>query len=605
MTLRCVLLTLFLLLPMSGNSSDPVTMPSPTVSREVVTTTAVVEGDMIYAASYELPERAGHLRALALNGSRQTRLWDAGERVPLPGVALPPAADPGVAVLVPQFSANSGVRQLFINLDAAQGFRLLTFDARAAYALQPLLGVATVAEAAALINTVRGRLGASASAPAGSGDRPNRLGAISCSSPALVGGSPLVAGAALRDQVLYVGAEDGLLHAILAGRREAAGPGYDHAVEACGGELWAYLPGSLLPFVKDQPFDAPGQLPAVHVDGAPAVGDLFLDADGDGHREWRTILVGTASVQALNRGVVFALDVTDPQAPRLVWETSLAELGLGRSRGVALGSVDPWGSTSPRVFVTAGTADRVNPQGVADPDTGSYGVLVCALDLAAGRLLWRFVSPYAGAAGNLAAPPSIPSLITTAGNAGVGGVVFGDLAGRLWMLDPENGAPRGGGPVWQTPGGADEPIGGGVAVRNRLVLFGTGGVDYAADDYPYAVYAVEILTEGARLLWTHPLERGEKLWGAPTFDRFGRAYLGVGNGQAEGGGRLLVVAADGTLSGSTALAGAPRGGLVLAPGAVVTVSRSGEVEQFGELYQTPVQGTSDPGRVRVLSWRLR
>lgn len=606
MAWRCVLLMfLFLLPPTAGTAVDLAETTLMPVAGEVVSTPAVVEENILYAASYELPARVGHLRAIALNGGRQTRLWDAAERVPLPGDDLPPPTACEIAALAPQFSDGSGVRRIFTNLDAAQGFRLLTFEAQAAYALQPLLGVATVAEAAALINTVRGRLGASASAPAGNGDRPNRLGAISCSSPALVGGSPLVAGAALRDQVLYAGAEDGLLHAILAGRRESAGPGYEHTAEGCGGELWAYLPGSLLPFLKAQPFDAPGELPAVHVDGAPAVADLFIDADGDGRREWRTILVGTASIRMLNRGVVFALDVTEPRVPRLLWETSLAEFGFGRSRGAALEGWNPWSSLAPRVFLTAGTAGRVNREGVAAADTGSYGALACALDLADGRLLWRFVAPYTGTAGECAAPPSMPSLITANGDSGVDGVVFGDLAGRLWLLDPDSGAPRSGGALWQTPGGADEPIGGGVAVRNRLVLFGTGGVDNADGQRSYAVYAVEILAASARLLWAHPLEPGEKLWGAPTFDRFGRAYLGVGLDQTGEGGRLLTVAGDGRLMGSTPLAGPPRGGLALAPGAIVTVSRSGEVEQFGELQQAPAHETRGGGRVRVLSWRVR
>lgn len=592
---RCLLSLMIVLLPASIHAI--------TVPREVVSTAAVVADGLLYAASYEVPERIGHLRAFILNSSRQTLLWDVAERVPLPGRALPPPADPGIAALVPQFNDNAGLRLIFTNLDATQGYRLLAFDARAAYVLQPLLDVTTVAEAAALINTVRGRLDASAAVPAGSGDRPLRLGAISASSPALVGASPFAVDAANRDQVLYVGAEDGLLHAFLAGRRESAGAGYDYAAEECGGELWAYLPGTLLPYLQDQPFEVPEQLPAVQVDGSPAVSEMFIDSDGDGCREWRTVLVGTASVRALNQGVVFALDVTDPRAPRLLWETSLAELGPGRSRGVALGLSGDWTTPSPRVFLTAGTAGRVNSQGAPDPLGGSYGALACALDLTDGRLLWSFSAQYEGAAAGIAEPPSIPSLMT-ATEGGVDGVVFGDLAGRLWGLDPATGLPHGGGPLWRTPGGADEPIGAGLAIRNRLVLFGTGGVDYAVDDRSYAVYAVEVLAGSARLLWTQPLAPGEKLWGAPVLDRFGRAYLGVGTGQESDGGRLLVVAADGTLSGSAALAGTPRGGLTVVPGAVVAVSGSGQVEQLGEIRQGSA-GTVAPGRVRVLSWRVR
>ncbi|NJC87000.1 MAG: hypothetical protein FIB02_00465 [Desulfuromonas sp.] len=593
---RYALLLLIPLPPALGHALDLTAEP-----REVVSTAAVVADGILYVASYEDAERVGHLRAFTLSGDRRARLWDAAEWVPVPGAALPPLTDPGIASLPPQFNDNSGQRLIFTNLDAAQGYQLLSFEARAAHALRPFLGAASIAEAAALINAVRGRLGTSVAEPAGSGDRLNRLGAISRSSPTLVGAGSMAVTAVNRDQLLYVGAEDGLLHAILAGRREPVGAGYDHAAVECGRELWAYLPGSLLPHLRAQPFDRPGAPPAVHVDGSPVVSDLFVDSDGDGFREWRTILVGTASVQLLNRGVVFALDVTDPRAPRLLWETALAELGPGRSRGAALGWTGGWANPAPRVFLTFGTSGRIDAEGTPAPRAGSYGVLACSLDLLDGRLLWRYSSQYGGAAAELAAPPSLPSLLTTSYGE-VAGVVFGDLAGRLWVLDPESGAPRGGGPLWQTPGGTAEPIGAGLAVRDRLVLFGTGA-DEVADNRGYAVYAVEILAESARLLWTQPLAPGEKLWGAPVLDRFGRSYLGVGTGAEGTAGRLLVMAADGTLSGSTVLAGSPSGGPVVVSGAVVTVSLAGQVEQYGD--PLPAAGSAAPGRVRVLSWRVR
>lgn len=592
-----------LLLAGGGGPAAASTVSSDTLPGETVATAAVVDENLLYVASYETVERTGHLRAVTLSGSRRVRLWDAAERVPLPGAALPPPVDPGLTALAPSFRDSSGERLLLTNLDAAHGFRLLSFAAPAAHVLQPLLAVNGVAEAAALINAVRGRLETSASLPAGSADRPDRLGAISRSSPALVGPSPVAAAAAHRDQVLYVGAEDGLLHAILAGRRAPGAAGYEHTSAECGRELWGYLPGSLLPYLKNQPLDRPGELPAVHVDGAPVVSDLFIDADRDGFREWRTVLVGTASIRSLNRGVAFALDVTDPGAPRLLWETMLDGLVPGPSRGAALGWTGGWAAPAPRVFLTFGTAGRIDAAGAPDPRTGSYGVLACALDLLDGRLLWDFAVPYPGAAAGRVEPPSSPSLLTGAGGE-VTGVVFGDLAGRLWLLDPDSGLPRGGGPLWQTPGGADEPIGTGLAVRNRLVLFGTGGGEFAADDRGYAVYAVEVLPGGSRLLWTQPLTPGERLWGPPALDRFGRSYLGVGSAGAAGSGRLLVMAADGTLAGSVALAGAPLGGPAVLPGAVVAVSRSGQIESFGELRPPAVAERAEPGRVRVLSWRL-
>jgi hypothetical protein len=582
--------------------ADLAAVPTTTRPRETVTTAPLVDAGVLFTASASFPGGDGHLHAIALNGNRQTRLWDAAEKVPLPGVCLPPTPPPVLAELLPTFTSSPDQRLIFTNLPAAQGFPLVNFTAKAAVVLQPLLGVDTVAAAAALINAVRGRSGTSEATPAGSGDRPDRLGAISRSSPALVGGSPLNTAAGERDQILYAGAEDGLLHAILAGRWLPGG--YDHAAEPCGRELWAYLPGSLLPAITQQPFDDPAALAAVHVDGTPLITDQFLDSDGDGRREWRTVLVGTASLQTLNRGVVFALDVSDPYGPRLFWETPLPTTGLGRSRGVAAGHFGTWSEATPQLFLTAGTAGRVSAQGSPDPLGGSYGSMVCALNLTDGQRLWHFIAPYEGAARNLAEPPSMPALMMAAASGGVNGVVFGDQAGRLWVLDPESGAPLGGRPVWQTAAGEAEPIGGGVAVRNRLVLFGTGGVEHADPDGSYAVYAVEILPEGGRLLWTIPLARGERLWGAPAFDRFGRIYLGLGS-EADGTGRLLVLTADGTITGSTNLAGVPYGGLALLSGAIVAVSRSGAVDQLGEPGQTNPHDQSAPGRVRIFSWRVR
>lgn len=590
MTCRCLLVALLLLLPRPGSVAGLAV-----ASEEIVTTAPVAEDGVLYAASYEVPEMNGHLRAFALHGSRRECLWDAAELVPPPGSAVPPPVAPGMAALAPGFHDDSGERLIVTNLPAAQDVGLLTFDVRAAHLLQPLLGVATVAEAGSLINAVRGRLETSAALPGGTGDRPARLGAISRSSPALVGGSAFDS-AAFRDQVLYAGAEDGLLHAILAGRWSSADTGYDPLAAGCGRELWAYLPGSLLPALATAGFDGAPRLTSVHVDGAPAVDDLFYDSDGDGRCEWHTVLVGTASVQPANHGVVFALDVTDPYAPRLLWERNLGVVGLGPSRGVAIGRAGTGVNGAVQVYVTAAQA--------TGSAAGRPGVIACALDLVDGTLRWRFVAPYPEAVDDPGVPPTAPVLMEATGSGGIDGILFGDLAGRLWALAPENGAPMNDGPIWLTPGGAAEPLGGGLALSNRLVLFGTGGVESAPEDGRYAVYAVEILPAGARLLWTHPLERGEKLWGAPTLDRFGRAYFGVGDVGAETG-RLVAVAADGTFGGAVSLAGVPCGGPRVTTGAVVTISRGGTIEQVGELRQEGRDLDGNPLRVRVFSWRMR
>jgi hypothetical protein len=224
--------------------------------------------------------------------------------------------------------------------------------------------------------------------------------------------------------------------------------------------------------------------------------------------------------------------------------------------------------------------------------------------MVSGTLLWNFAAPCPGSAGVAADAPTAPAIMRGATDGGIDAILFGDPAGRLWVLDPATGGPVGGGPAWQSPGGTNEPIGGGFALRDRLALFGTGGVEGADPHGHYAVYAVELLPDGARLLWSHPLDPGERLWGAPTLDRFGRAFFGIGDEQA-GSGRILVVDGDGTLAGSVGLAGPPGGGVALVPGALVTVSLTGQVEQVGEIRLEVANPAAAAGRIRLFSWRMR
>jgi len=96
-----------------------------------------------------------------------------------------------------------------------------------------------------------------------------------------------------RAEVVYVGANDGMLH------------GFDAET---GKEVMAYVPGMLL--------DELGQLADVNythrffVDGQLAVGDAY---DGG----WKTVLVG--GLGAGGRGM-FAVDITDPDSPKVLWE---------------------------------------------------------------------------------------------------------------------------------------------------------------------------------------------------------------------------------------------------------------------------------------------
>ncbi|RYG39156.1 MAG: pilus assembly protein PilY [Burkholderiales bacterium] len=150
--------------------------------------------------------------------------------------------------------------------------------------------------------------------------RKSPLGDIVNGAPVYVKKSPLafsdhdysahVAKTASRQGVLYVAANDGMLHAI----KVAA-----DVTDATGGtELWAYVPSMVMEnmyLLADRNYETRHRF---FVDGAPAVSDIF---DGT---EWRTILVG--GLGKGGRGY-YALDITDPGAPKALWEFTDTDLG--------------------------------------------------------------------------------------------------------------------------------------------------------------------------------------------------------------------------------------------------------------------------------------
>ncbi|GEM_PF-3582189 len=565
--------------------------------QEYVTTSPVLADGVLYVASSVYPGHRGHLRAIDLVDTFPVTLWDAAERMPLAGIGGEPG---GLASSDPPAIIQRGnlYRSIFTNLVGGQ----FPLTASQAARLQPLLGVASPAEAEMLLHSVRGRRGGLPDQLAGSVDDPQRLWSISRSSPVLVGRSLVSAEAGQRDCVLYVGAEDGMLHAFFVGRWDADADHHLIDDSAGGTELWAYLPGSFLPHLKDQPLgDLLGEI-AVHLDGSPVVRELFLDLDGDGRHNWHTLLVATGTIVQSRRSCIFVMDITDPYQPELLWEKLLPGEGVGRTRGVV---VDACGGASAAlncIFLTADYADG----------TGLNGIHALALELQSGQGLWQFTSAYATSGPVAEATPAVPALMDLDGDGRRDTLVFGDLVGQLWALALEDGHAYGDAPVYEVPGGAAEPIGAGIAVHKRLAIFGTGGVEHATDNTQYAVYAVEIQLEGRRLRWSYPLAAGEKLWETPTLDASGNLifataidYLSLARaGEQPTSGRIVALNKTGEEEISRNADAATVGRVVAEPGVAVSVALTGEVTQFGTASRL-TEPLGELGSVRILSWRHR
>lgn len=101
----------------------------------------------------------------------------------------------------------------------------------------------------------------------------------------------------VRQAIVYVAANDGMLH------------GFDAET---GDEEIAYVPDNLMTNTYSRKITELLSYEYTHkyfVDSTPAVNDVFIDADGDGDKEWITILIGGHGAGAK---AYFALDITDP-----------------------------------------------------------------------------------------------------------------------------------------------------------------------------------------------------------------------------------------------------------------------------------------------------
>jgi type IV pilus assembly protein PilY1 len=205
-----------------------------------------------------------------------------------------------------------------------------------------------------------------------------------------------------RQQVLLVGANDGMLHAFDAGvpASGTVGPfGYTYTA-GTGAELWAFIPPDLLPKLKNA-LDNHDYF----VDGDVMVRDVWVDANKDGKKqpsEFHTVAVMS---ERSGGSVYTALDVTNPNSPQFRWafpKLCTAEVNMvGQSwtgfapRPPPIGPVEialPY-TNGPADPLTRGFEERwvVALNGGYDPSlTRGKGVWIA--DVWTGDVLWGFTN---------------------------------------------------------------------------------------------------------------------------------------------------------------------------------------------------------------------
>jgi len=274
----------------------------------------------------------------------------------------------------------------------------------------------------------------------------------------------------------------------------AANDGMLHAFDKEGNEAWAYVPRAVMPNLYRL---ADANYVNNHiwtVDGSPVVGDVYERAStGSSDGSWRTILVG-----GLNGGgrSYYALDVTSPNDPRVLWEFSDSDLGLTFGNPVITKRADGrW-----VVIFTSGYNN-------VSPGTGNGYLYV--LDAVSGTQLLKIPTFTSGtlAAGNTSTPSGLARINNWVDNDKdntTKRVYGGDLLGNLWRFDLDNlVAPNqsalllaqvrtgGVGQAITTKPELTEVRSG--ATTRPVVVFGTGrllGTGDLADTQTQSIYAV-------------------------------------------------------------------------------------------------------------------
>ena len=226
---------------------------------------------------------------------------------------------------------------------------------------------------------------------------------------------PLIIHYGQSQSVIYAGGNDGMLHA------------FD---DETGEELWGFIPPDLLERLKD----LTGETVEYYVDGSPRA--YIIDQNGNGTIESsdgdRVIL---ACGERRGGDHYFALDVTSPESPRLLWQIG-PELGdyseMGQSWSTPIVGKIRYGTGEKIVFFMGGGYDENQDSG---PDAGEdvHGRAVYIVDTITGDLVWKYSH-----AENPLMAHSIPSDIArvdTTGDGYIDRLYVGDMGGKMWRFD--------------------------------------------------------------------------------------------------------------------------------------------------------------------------
>jgi len=382
-----------------------------------------------------------------------------------------------------------------------------------------------------------------------------------------------------RQNLIYVGANDGWLHAFRAGASDVNGNFVTNdATPNDGREALAYMPAAVLASIHSSTggldFSNPLYSHNLYVDATPGTGDLYYGG------AWHTWLVsGTGPARDANGpvsnsavsvpGVVFALDITDPRrfsqanASSLVrgeWNSASMTCTNAAACGTHLGAV----SGSPLIRrLHSGNWAALFGNGLNSAG-GTAGLFIMMVDANSGAVSFRYLDTGAGPGADPTGSGSLNGIVNvTAADIDADHITdyvyAGDLFGNLWRFDLSSADPNqwsaAAAPMFRTTAGqpitsrvtvASVPAKGMGAKPRLIVSFGTG------QQVPQSLFAAPKYASGTQALYG-VWDWNMNAWNAKAGP--GGKYEALGAPQTVGVSNLQAQAITATLAGDSVATG--------------------------------------------------
>ena len=387
-----------------------------------------LDGSRIYAPYFKrLPNTQEWPGGLAtfnidINGVLSTQLWDYGGQINTQATRTIYTKVPSNTSLVyfdttasgaNANAADQGNLYSLMGVDQADGDQVITFLRNISLAEQFVDGSTKTSRASDIYHSNPAIVGVANHSSVWAGSDPVAQGLY----------NTYKASTSSREITIYVGANDGMLHAI----REDGNPS---PASWAGTERWAFVPPAVL-----------GQLPnnrVAHtftVDGSFGIEDVCFNSCASA-TDWKTILTGS-----LREGgpSLYALDVTNPNSPSYLWTFYHGNLGNSFSAPVV---------ARLRVNLTGTPVDRwvafVGGGLSTTPNQGDYFYIVDAItgaflqDSIGTQAIYQVEMAGAGLPKNNI--PARVSVYRPLDGSSASTVYFGDTQGRINRIDLTSGS---------------------------------------------------------------------------------------------------------------------------------------------------------------------